>query len=91
MLRIEIDEIDSMLNVLTSAVKSTEKSETITINWLSWDENIRMIIKFDSIIYLFIENLIDSIIDHFVDVLLEISIENDFSRFFLIQITNETW
>jgi hypothetical protein len=49
-----------------------------------------MIIKFDSIIYFFVENSIDSKIDRFVNALFEISTKNDSSRFFLIQMINET-
>ncbi len=86
MLKIEIDEIHSMLDVLTFVVKSAEKSETTVIDSLSWDEDMRMIIEFDSMIYLFVESSIDSMIDRFVD----ISTKSDSSRFFLIQMTDET-
>ncbi len=79
-----------MLDVLTSAVKNVEKSQTTTVDWLSWDEDIRMIIEFDSMTCFFVENLIDSMIDHFADVLFEISTKNNSSRFFLIQMTDET-
>jgi hypothetical protein len=48
----------------------------------------KMIIEFNSKICLFVENMINSMIDNFVDVS-EMK-ENDFFRFFLIQITNET-
>ncbi len=47
----------------------------------------RMIMRFDSKACLFVEDMIDSIIDRFVDVS-EMK-ENDFFRFFLIQITDE--
>ncbi len=79
-----------MLDVLNSAVKSAEMSETTTVDWLNWDEDIRMIIEFDSMICLFVESSIDSKIDCFVDALFEISTRSDFSRFFLIQMTDET-
>ncbi len=79
-----------MLDVLTSAVKSVEKSEATAVDWLNWDENMRMIIEFDSMTCLFVENSIDSMIDRFVDTLSEISTKSDSSRFFLIQMTNET-
>jgi hypothetical protein len=36
-----------MLDVLIFAVNNTEESETTTINWLNWDENMKMIIEFD--------------------------------------------
>jgi hypothetical protein len=49
-----------------------------------------MIIEFNSKIYFFVEDFIDLMIDHFVDILFKISTKNDSSRFFLIQITNET-
>ncbi len=48
-----------------------------------------MIIEFDSKAYFFVEDSIDSKTDHFVD-LFEISTKDDSSRFFLIQMTNET-
>jgi hypothetical protein len=48
----------------------------------------RMIIEFDSMTCLFVEDLIDSMIDRFADI--ELSTKNDSSRFFLIQMTNET-
>jgi hypothetical protein len=87
-LRIEkIDEIDSMLSVLIFAVERIEKSETSTVDWLSWDEEMKMITKFDFRICLFVESIIDSMIDRFVD---EISTIDDSSRFSLIQMTNET-
>ncbi len=79
-----------MLDVLAFAVKSAEENETTMIDSLNWDEDMRMIIEFDSMICLFVENSIDSMIDRFVDVLFEISTINDFSRFFLIQMTDET-
>jgi hypothetical protein len=71
-----------MLDVLNSAVKNVEMSETIAID--CWNESIKMIIKFDSMICFFVENSINSKIDRFADVLFEISTKNDFSRFFLI-------
>ncbi len=49
-----------------------------------------MIIEFNSMICFFVEDLINSMIDYFVNALFEISTKNDFWRFFLIQMTNET-
>jgi hypothetical protein len=49
-----------------------------------------MIIEFDSMIYLIVKNSIDSKIDRFANALSEISTRNDSSRFFLIQMTDET-
>jgi hypothetical protein len=57
-----------MLDVLTFAVESTEKSETTAVDWLNWDEDMKMIIEFDFKDCLFVENMIDSMIDCFVDV-----------------------
>ncbi len=48
-----------------------------------------MIIEFDSKACFFVEDPIDSKIDRFAD-LSEISAKNDSSRFFLIQMTDET-
>jgi hypothetical protein len=48
-----------------------------------------MIIEFDWKVCFFVENLIDSKIDRFAD-LFEISTRSDSSRFFLIQMINET-
>jgi hypothetical protein len=78
-----------MLNVLTFSVERIEKSETTVTDWLSWDEKIKMIIEFDSRACLFVEDSIDSEIDCFAD-LSEISTRSDSSRFFLIQMTEET-
>jgi hypothetical protein len=74
-----------MSDVLILSVERVEESETTMIDWLSWDEEIRMIIEFDSRICLFVEDSIDSETDRF-----EISTRNDSSRFFLIQMTDET-
>jgi hypothetical protein len=49
-----------------------------------------MIIEFDSMTCLFVEDSIDSKINRFADVLFEISTRSDSSRFFLIQMTDET-
>ncbi len=81
MLKIEIDEIDSMFDVLTLFVEKIEKNKTTIIDWLNWDEKIKMIIEFNSRICHFVEDLIDSKINHFAD-LFEISTRNDSSRFF---------
>jgi hypothetical protein len=78
-----------MLDVLTLFVERVEESET-TMTWLSWDEKIRMIIEFDSKACFFVEDSIDSVIDRFADISLKISTKNDSSRFFLIQMTDET-
>ncbi len=72
-----------MLDVLILFVEKIEKNETAVINWLSWDEKIKMIIEFNSRICLFVEDSIDSEVDRFAD-LFEISTKNDSSRFFLI-------
>ncbi len=48
----------------------------------------RMIIEFDFRTYLFVEDMTESMIDRFVDV--SKMNKDDFSRFFLIQITDET-
>jgi hypothetical protein len=77
-----------MLDVLIFAVNNIEKNETTTIDWLNWDEDMKMIIEFDFKACFFVEIIIDSIIDHFVDVS-EMK-RNDSFRFFLIQITDET-
>ncbi len=79
-----------MLIVLILAVEKIENDETTTTttNWWSWNENMKMIIEFDFRTCLFVEDMIDSMIDHFIDVS-EIN-ENDFFRFFLIQMTDET-
>jgi hypothetical protein len=79
-----------MLDVLNSAVKSVEMSETTTVDWLSWDEDIKMIIEFNSMICLFVEDSIDLKINRFVNALFEILTKNDSSRFFFIQMTDET-
>jgi hypothetical protein len=50
----------------------------------------KIILKFDSMIFFFVEDLINLMINCYVDVLFIISIKNDFSRFFLIQITDKT-
>jgi tRNA U38,U39,U40 pseudouridine synthase TruA len=71
-----------MFDVFTFAVESIEKSETTSVDWLSWDENTRMIIEFDFRACLFVENMIDSMIDHFVDV--SKMTKNDSFRFLLI-------
>jgi hypothetical protein len=73
-----------MLSVLILAVEKVEKSETTTIDWLSWDEAMRMITKFDFKDCFFVENIIDSMINRFVD---EISTIDNFFRFSLIQMT----
>jgi hypothetical protein len=72
-----------MLDVLILSVEKIEESETAITDWLSWDEEIRMIIEFDSKACLFVEDSIDSKIDRFAD-LFKISTKNDSSRFFLI-------
>ena len=77
-----------MLDVLTLFVEKIEKSETTMIDWLSWDEDMKMIIEFNFKACFFVENMIESMIDRFVDV--SEMLRNDFFRFFLIQITNET-
>jgi hypothetical protein len=77
-----------MLDVFTFAVESIEKSETTSVDWSSWDENMKMIIEFDFRICFFVEDMIDFVIDCFVDVS-EMK-KNDFFRFFLIHVTNET-
>jgi hypothetical protein len=77
-----------MLDVLTSAMKSAKKNETTMMNSLNWNEDMRMIIKFDSMTCFFVENSIDLMIDRFVDISFEISTKNDSSRFFLIQMTD---
>ncbi len=87
-LKIEIDEIDLMLDVFTFAVESIEESETTSIDWSNWDEDMRMIIEFDFKTCFFVESMIDFVIDRFVDVSEMKS--NDFFRFFLIHVTNET-
>ncbi len=79
-----------MLDVLTFAVKSAEKNKTTMIDSLSWDESIRIIIEFDSMTCLFVADSIDSMIDRFADISSEISTKSDSSRFFLIQMTDET-
>jgi hypothetical protein len=76
-----------MLSVLISAVEKIEKNKTTTIDWLNWNEKMRMITKFDFRVYFFVESIIDSMIDRFVD---EISTIEDFFRFSLIHMTNET-
>ncbi len=71
-----------MLDVLNSAVKNVEMNETTAVD--CWDEDIRMIIEFDSMTCLFVENSIDLKIDHFADSLFEIWTKNVSSRFLLI-------
>jgi hypothetical protein len=78
-----------MLDVLILSVEKVEKSET-TMTWLNWDEEIRVIIEFDSKACFFVENSIDSMTDRFADILFKVSTRSDFSRFFLIQMTDET-
>ncbi len=78
-----------MLDVLTLSVERIQKSETAVADWLSWHEEISMIIEFDSRTCLFVEDSIDSETDRFAD-LFEISTKDDSSRFFLIQMTDET-
>jgi hypothetical protein len=86
-----------MLDVLTFFVERIVKNETTTTDWLNWDEDMKMIIEFDFRvyffvesfrIYFFVENMIESMIDRFVDV--SKMKKNDSSRFFFIQITDET-
>ncbi len=77
-----------MLDVLTFFVERLEENETTIIDWLNWDESMRMIIEFDFRTYLFVEDMTESMIDRFVDV--SKMNKDDFSRFFLIQITDET-
>ncbi len=78
-----------MLDVLILVVEITEKSETTTtIDWLNWDENMRMIIEFDFRTCFFVEEKNDSRTDRFVDIS-EVK-RDDSSRFFLIQMINET-
>jgi hypothetical protein len=88
-----------MLDVLTLFVERIEESETTVIDWLSWNEKIKMItefdsrtclfaedsiVEFDSRACLFVESSIDSMIDRFTDISFEISTRSDSSRFFLI-------
>ncbi len=76
--------IDSMFDVLTFFVEKIEKNETTIIDWLNWDEKIKMIIEFNSRMCFFVEDSVDLLIDYFVDISSKISTKNDFSRFFLI-------
>jgi hypothetical protein len=70
-----------MLSMLIFAVEKIEASKTMTINWLSWNEKMKIITKFDFKIYFFVENIINAMINCFVD---EISTIDVFFRFSLI-------
>jgi hypothetical protein len=75
-----------MLDVFIFVVESTEKNETTSVD--CWNENMKMIIEFDFKICFFVEDMIDLMINRFINV--SKMKKNDFFRFFLIQITDET-